>query len=362
MIQNSSKKVVALILLICLVFSGCSRLNVKTDNEPDDETSIAHDLPDETSPDDSKDENKEDEDNAHETDIPSVPESQAEYEKYMSFLNIHENVGKFYKEDLDLDGNQEIIIAFGNYDPMDINPLEAYVLRETGNTLQLLGRPDGSGYYTFDINPVRMRGKDHQYIEIQVTNGGSLVGFGLFEIKGNELDRIAYSASPTGIGQDYLSSSTNDDVYDGYGQVRYSYDTMFFDVYRYYAWNGRCFEHVSTSVDTGDYPDNPQQVVDQFLRLNLLWEDDRNSRDVINRLNEINISQKQLDMDKVFRDAPEEWLSDAKVGLVRYSSHQEGASALVIVPIPGYTLEFTLAKNSDKWQIDDIKGEFAIKR
>jgi hypothetical protein len=307
MIQNSSKKVVALILLICLVFSGCSRLNVKTDKEPDDETSIAHDLPDETSPDYSKDENKEDEDNAHETDIPSVPESQAEYEKYMNFLNIHENVGKFYKEDLD-------------------------------------------------------RGKDHQYIEIQVTNGGSLVGFGLFEIKGNELDRIAYSASPTGTGQDYLSSSTNDDVYDGYGQVRYSYDVMFFDVYRYYAWNGRCFEHVSTSVDTGDYPDNPQQVVDQFLRLNLLWEDDRNSRDVINRLNEINISQKQLDMDKVFRDVPEEWLSDAKVGLVRYSSHQEGASALVIVPIPGYTLEFTLAKNSDKWQIDDIKGEFAIKR
>jgi len=158
MIQNSSKKVVALILLICLVFSGCSRLNVKTDKEPDDETSIAHDLPDETSPDYSKDENKEDEDNAHETDIPSVPESQAEYEKYMNFLNIHENVGKFYKEDLD-------------------------------------------------------RGKDHQYIEIQVTNGGSLVGFGLFEIKGNELDRIAYSASPTGTGQDYLSSSTNDDVY-----------------------------------------------------------------------------------------------------------------------------------------------------
>lgn len=357
------KKAAVILLLICFVFSGCNRLNSEANKALRLKDSETHHISDEIDPDDSKDGKMGEDVIGAKTDLPDNNQPQYDYKKYTRFLNINENVAKLIKEDIDLDGNQEIIIAFGDENNLDgRGSLDIYVLREQGEVPQLIGHIDTGGYYTYDVNLVQMRGSRQKYIETLVTNGATLVGFELYKVRDNELITIEYSASATGSGNDALTSSANDGVYDGYEQIRCSYDVMYFNVCRYYVWNGESFEHDSTLVDTGDYPDNPEQVVDQFLRLNMLGEEDKNSIDVLNRLNQLNISQKQLDMEKIFSIAPVEWLTDLQIGLVEYDTWEKDALALVKVIIPGYELEFPLEKNNDRWQISDIEGDFAIKK
>ena len=144
---------------------------------------------------------------------------QRQYKKYTEFLNQSCKVEKLIKEDIDLDGKQEIIIAFESaYDTIN-----SYVLRENGKSLQKLGEIKSSGYGFYDVSLVRMRGSDKKYILSNVTNGWSCEGFALYEINKDTLDNIIYSASATGEGYDGLTSSKNDNIYDGFIEERYSY-------------------------------------------------------------------------------------------------------------------------------------------
>ena len=249
--KHCSKKVVVLLLLVCLVFSGCSRLNPEAKEVLTVKDSKAKILPDKISPD-------------------NLKEPQTDYEKYSKFLNVNEEVAKFIKEDVDLDGKQEIVIAY----EQEYGTLVAYILRENGNSLQKIGQIESEGYGVYDVNLVKMRGSNHKYIEIYISNGGGLVGFALYEIKADGVNLIEYSASATGAGEDGLTSTTHDDVYDAYVQRRYSYEVMYFGVNRFYQWDGTSFIYDSTIVDTGDYPIDPEGVVDQFMKLNMLWEED----------------------------------------------------------------------------------------
>ncbi len=339
--KHCSKKVVVLLLLVCLVFSGCSRLNPEAKEVLTVKDSKAKILPDKISPD-------------------NLKEPQTDYEKYSKFLNVNEEVAKFIKEDVDLDGKQEIVIAY----EQEYGTLVAYILRENGNSLQKIGQIESEGYGVYDVNLVKMRGSNHKYIEIYISNGGGLVGFALYEIKADGVNLIEYSASATGAGEDGLTSTTHDDVYDGYVQRRYSYEVMYFGVNRFYQWDGTSFIYDSTIVDTGDYPIDPEGVVDQFMKLNMLWEEDRKSSDVLTRLDEINVSSQQVDTNEIYKaaqsDPQESWLIDLQTGTLQFVTQEKATFTLVTVPLYNYKLEFTLKKNDDKWQITDIKGDFVM--
>jgi hypothetical protein len=285
-------------------------------------------------------------------------ESKPEYEKYSEFLNETESVAKLIKEDIDLDGKLEVVIAYGE----EGSELHTYILRENGAKLQELGQIEGLGYGVYDIDLVKMRDTNCKYIDAFVSNGGGLAGFALYEINKDEVNQIAYSASATGSGDDGLISSTNDDIFDGYVQSRNSYDVMYFEVNRYFKWNGKSFDYVTTNVDTGDYPSNPEEVVDQFLKLNMLWDEDRKSSDVITRLNEINLSNKQLNTEAIQNDLQPDWLTDLQTDNLQYDIQKNTTSAVISVPAQKGKINFMLVKNNDRWQINDIEGDFVIEK
>lgn len=239
-------------------------------------------------------------------------------------------------------------------------------MRENGNTLQKIGQIESGGYGVYGINLVKMRGSNHKYIETSISNGAGLTGFALYEVNANKVDQIVYSASSTGSGYDELTSTTKDDVFDGYVQNRNSYDVMYFGVHRFYKWDGKSFIYVSTSVDTGDYPIKPEEVVDQFLKLNILWDVERESSDVLKRLNESNVSNKQLDIDKIYRvvqsDPQESWLTDLQIGGLELVTQENDTFASVKVPIQNNKLNFMLINSNNKWQVSDIKGDFVINK
>jgi hypothetical protein len=350
MIKNNLR-IIGLTIFVCLISSGCGvngTSGVKN-KESTQEVSIKNDLPKESNTSNSEDKGTID-DTTYKSGI------KEECEKYSKFLNENEKVVKFIKDDVDLDGKMEIVIAYGE----DDSELHTFILREIGRDLQKLGQIDGHGYGVYDINLVKMRDTDCNYIKAAISNGGGLAGFALYGVNKNEVNQIVYSASATGAGDDGLTSTTNNDIYDGYIQSRYSYEVMYFGVNRYYKWNGKSFEYVSTSVDTGDYPTKPEEVVDQFLKLNMLCEEDMKSSDVLKRFNEIDLSRKQLDLDAIQNDLQESWLTDLQTDSLQYNTQETVTSAVVTIPVQKGKIKFILVKNKNKWQINDIDGNFVI--
>ena len=286
---------------------------------------------------------------------------QRQYKKYTEFLNQSCKVEKLIKEDIDLDGKQEIIIAFESaYDTIN-----SYVLRENGKSLQKLGEIKSSGYSFYDVSLVRMRGSDKKYILSNITNGAGLEGFALYEINKDTLDTVMYSASATGEGYDGLTSSKNDNIYDGFIEERYSYEVCYLGVTSFYKWNGKDFDYVSTTVDPGDYPDTPENVVDQFLKLNFLFDDYKKSSGVINRLAEINISNKLLNLNKLYEsdeNIHRDWILSAQTGSLEFNKKEYGNYVTVTVPVGDDNIIFNLQNKNNKWQITDISDNFAMNK
>jgi len=288
--------------------------------------------------------------------IEEINNAQSQYQRYSKFLNIKDKVAKFIKDDIDLDGSQEIIIAFGEVD----YDIQAYVLREKNGKLQNLGQLEGFGYGVVDVELAKIKGDNQKYIEINLSNGAGLSGFALCKVMKDSIDQVAYSASPTGSGDDYLTSSTKNGICDGYMQNRGSYDVMYFSVSRYYKWNGQTFDFVSSNVDTGSYPDKPEDVVNQFLKLNMLWEEDAKSNNVINRLNEINISKKILIKEKLREN--DDWKIDLQTDSIDFNVQEKDSSAIVLVPVKDEEISFNLTKINSKWQINDMNGNMTIEK
>jgi len=269
------------------------------------------------------------------------------YKKYMDFLGIDKDVEKIIEEDIDLDGKTEFLIACeADYG------LKIFVIREDlDGELQKIGELGGAPYATSGVEIVEMQNKKQKYILESLTNGSALSGFALYEIDGDEIGQIEYSASATGAGDDHLVDANNDGFYDGYVQNRYSYDVFHFYVSRFYKWNGKDFVFDSAKIQLDDYPDNPRDVVSQFLKLNVLNGYEEKIDGVLERLSELNISNRKITLEK-----SEDWISDLQIDGIYYDADEKGNTAKVSVTLGSETITFDLAKKSNKWQIIDITG------
>jgi hypothetical protein len=279
---------------------------------------------------------------------------QPEYIKYAKFLNQNKKVVKFIKEDIDLDGIEEVAISFGKYD-------DPYVLKADGDKLTYIGRITGNGYAVEKVSFIKMQSSNKKYIAAIITNTANLYGFALYEVNAGKLSRIEASASATGAGNDVLTSTNNDAVFDGYKQNRCSYDVMYFNTYRYYAWNGQGFNHIKTVVDTKEYPLKPEDVAEQYVRLNMLFGEDKQSLNVITRLKEINIGNKQLDYKRI------DDVTNGMISVILFAKNQFNTKvsddvAEVSMQIKNSSIVFILIYNNDKWQITDIQGDFVINK
>ncbi len=223
---------------------------------------------------------------------PNATDSSDSLQRYIDALpgdHFNQVVVFSAEEDLDLDGQKEIVLGLGTEgDDFDwVNDL--YVLRDVDGEAKRIGdNLAGDGYGTSAVKLVQLEGKPQTYIYSGVTNGASLYGFELFEMKGGVPTSIAYSASATGAGEDDLIDKDGNGKFDGYSQGRFSYDVFYYDVLREFKWlpDQDAFEQVGTSIELPTaYPDTINDVIYQYLSLRIM--DDGFSEELKKRLTEL---------------------------------------------------------------------------
>ncbi|MDQ2087086.1 hypothetical protein RBH29_11685 [Herbivorax sp. ANBcel31] len=294
--------------------------------------------------------------NGEKIDFIETDNMQTKYNRYLDFLNTDGEVVGYIKEDINLDGNEEIVISVG----VGYGSEKIYVLRETEDELHELGLIEGGGYGVYDAHLVSMKGAEHKYINAFVTNGANLSGFALYRIVEDGIEMVGYSASPTGVGNDRLTSSGDNNIYDGYTQHRHSYGVMYFNVLRYYKWNGESFDYISSDVHIPEYPEGEGAVIRQFLKLNMLWEKDRESKNVQTRLSEINLSEKSVNFQKINQlDDIYKWQTEIQLDAKEFDIQRSDNSSVVTVPVQNKSIVFVMTKIDGKYCITDIEGEFA---
>lgn len=189
----------------------------------------------------------------------------------------------FEKEDLDRDGLEEAVVAYG---PSNDDLTDIYVLKNRdGQIVQLGDSLNTGGYGVNDIKLIQLEGRDNPMIYLGLTNWDSMAGFNLFELAGDRVENPVYSASATGAGEDVLLDTDQNGRFDRYEQRRYSYDVFYYEVTRTFTLQQGEFVHTDTSVQLPDYPASPEEVVDEYLALGMI--DEKLPQNVISRRAEL---------------------------------------------------------------------------
>lgn len=187
--------------------------------------------------------------------------------------------------DLELDGEAETVVALGR----DGEVTAFYVLRDVGGDVMRIGdNMADDEYMSIEAKLIQLQDYSKPILYTELTNGSALYGFRLFEMNGGKPTELLYSASMTGVGDDRLIDSDGDGRYDGYSQHRYSYDELYYNVQRWFAWNAAKgeFELQDTFLALDEsYPDDVESVVYQYLSLNVI--NDGYSEELTARLNEL---------------------------------------------------------------------------
>ncbi|MCL2160255.1 MAG: RsiV family protein [Oscillospiraceae bacterium] len=256
-----------------LVFCGCQIILTgedQTSSETDQSESGLTDL----APEDQTD-TQEAEQSSESTNFKEPVIGEGSYRDFMRALN-GEIAGMdelFYQEDdIDGDGNIEIIAAFGQK-ASDIDTIMAsFALRDKNGNTELLKQDfcEGGGYECSSVQFARFGYSEATFIVVGVTNHASMNGLAIYQIAGNEVVELARAASPTGSCNAYLSDEQSDGSYGGFTQSLSGYDVFYYPVTTFYKFENGRFEAQESSVDVGDYPKLPEDVVIEYLALNCL--------------------------------------------------------------------------------------------
>lgn len=254
------------------------------------------------------------------------------------------------RQDIDLDGQEEIIIATGSEGEV----YGLYCFRMDGDKAVQL-EPDGlGGYGIHEVKLIQLEDMPKTYIYCGLTNFVNLYGFMIYEASGNQLKQISYSASATGAGEDSIMDTDGDGQYDYMIQHRYSYDVMYYPLIREFTWNGAAFVPAATRVSLPDYPIDVEEVVLEYLSLRMI--DDGLCPDVTQRLKELcTLKDADVPLDT------DTWFSGvfyAHLGLdqTKLTSEVKGSQATVTITYEDddgktYSLTFLLSVKNDKWRI-----------
>ncbi|ASA19444.1 hypothetical protein [Paenibacillus donghaensis] len=301
---------------------------------------------------------------------------EADYKQYEQYVQDDSGDPLVFsqKEDLDLDGNMEIVLAYGNDDP---DPKMAfisrvYVLREVDGEITRLDDETiaTGGYGVRDIKLIHLEDMPQTYIYCGLSNGGGLVGFAVYGISGDSIQTQAYSASASGAGEDVLQDSDGNGSFDSYVQNRFSYEVLYYDVSRMYVLDDGEFIFSRTSVDIPEYPQEIKEVVLQFMSLGALR--DGTSSEVDQRLEELYGPEATAFLESL----PAEWsepvhytIMELEEGGLDFAVDQQGNKANVTVTYPlqeelqgdgedetevlsyQLVLTFTLQKENNHWRI-----------
>ena len=205
----------------------------------------------------------------------------------------------FYQDkDVDRDGNMEIIAAFGKRanDPTESDIKADFVLRDNNGKIELLKQDFcHGGYENYTMATVKFTGSNQTYIVVGVTNYVSMYGIAVYQVDGDDIKELVYAASPTGAGHTYLGNQICNCSYGGYTDDRYSYDVLYYPVSTFYSFRNNVFTQQQSDVYVKDYPDNPKDVVLQYLTLKAL-EQNYTCDGITNRLDELSVLEGSIDM------------------------------------------------------------------
>ena len=192
----------------------------------------------------------------------------------------------FERRDMDNDGYQEIVLAFGEKGDDDDYIYESMILREKDGKLSLVAEDfAGGGYGAYKLELARFAGEADYFLIVYLTNYASLHGLRVLRLSGDQLIEVGYSASGSGTGD--VSLSTNaEGRYDGYTDYRWSYDVLYHDVEARYRWRDGRFIFEDADISPHAYGDAPKDTAVGFMALCLLW-DQYPCDDVENQLTEL---------------------------------------------------------------------------
>ena len=285
-------------------------------------------------------------------------------QKYVDYIkkDKDDEILFYSKEDIDLNGREEIIIGTGTKDdePISTYYSHLYILQDNNGKISKLGDDlNDGGYGIYEVKIIQLKNMLPKYIYCGLTNGANLKGFKMIQLTNNQPKEICYSASATGAGDDNIKDFDNDGQIDGFEQDRWSYDVLYYQVKSVYLWKKNDFVLKSSSVEIPDYPDSIKEVIMQYLSLRVLYAG--NCPEVDKRLNELCKYSKANETDipvDVWNSAIYHTILEID-NQIDFKVNQSGNIATAIVSYVdennkkyGYSIHLTKAQ--ERWCIDKI--------
>jgi hypothetical protein len=125
-------------------------------------------------------------------------------------------------------------------------------------------------YLKFDVKLIKLKDSKKIYIYVGKTNGAQMNGFYLYELRDNKIELLDGGTNPTGVGEVKLTATATNGVFDGFTDKQLSYDVLYVPVFSHYTFNGKTFDLNSVDVSLPKLPVEPEDVLYQFVQLELL--------------------------------------------------------------------------------------------
>ncbi|AIQ31831.1 hypothetical protein P40081_29605 [Paenibacillus sp. FSL P4-0081] len=267
------------------------------------------------------------------------------------------------KQDLDLDGYDEIVLGYGDLnqaDPQYSDVWELHVLRDRNGEIEELTHDFEGGYQKWGFKLIRLQGLPQTFIYCGLTNDAAMTGFAVLEISGDQVLRKVYSAAANGEGEDIILDNNRDGLYDGYEQNRQDYYTFDYLVKRTYALKGGEEVLTATKVGIPEYPQEIKGVILQYLNLSALQVEQ--SPETEERLALLCIDKDGTEITgedrSGWREALEGYHSE-----IQFDIKQDGLASEAFLTYTEddnkpktqeHTMQLHLVKTAAGWQIDDL--------
>ncbi|AIQ60355.1 hypothetical protein [Paenibacillus borealis] len=268
------------------------------------------------------------------------------------------------KQDLDLDGYEEIVLGYGDLDQADpqySRVSELHVLRDRDGKIEELTHDFEGGYQKLGFKLIRLQGLRQTFIYCDLTNDAGMTGFMVLEISGDQVLRKVYSAAATGQGEDALLDNNGDGQYDGYVQYRADYSTFYYSLDRTYEMESGEIVLKETKVGIPEYPQEIKDVILQYLSLSALQVEQ--SPETEERLALLRIDKDGTEITgedlSGWREALEGYHSE-----IQFDIKQDGLASEAFLTYTEddnkpqtqeHTMQLHLVKAAAGWQIDGLE-------
>lgn len=282
---------------------------------------------------------------------------------YYSFIQknypeaLHDKVIYFKEKDLDLDGQNEAIIAFGNDSDSDSLVDNLLVLKNNQGSIKEIKANFGLEKYSFSkIQLISLKGENKCYISVEIFEDLSVTGFAIYEMIDNQIKQVFISGSVDENSKDYndvLISSCNNGLFDGYIQnIQY----YLFKIKKEFVYEKGNFKLKQKYFVMEEYPDSVFYVIMQYISLRSINFTDKIS----------NQRLQELCLDKTANPGPlkvETWnliyrnLNNNSVQMQDDDDYNTKATVEFsdLDKNINYQLKFELQNTNEKWQITKVE-------